>query len=445
MQAKNCCCFCGGSSCNTVLSLKHPGTKLFRFYRALIAVLISVTLIVPTLSIRVVAQETRTPSILEFFGIKPSKPKVIQKRPSQKVTARKKLKAKKPTVGRKKARSKINPAERSQPSILDVPSDIAGLPAVPEKLPDGKIILVVGDFMADGVSEGIEQAFEADAGVTVVSKANGSSGFVRDDFYNWPQEITGIVGETKPSVVAVMIGTNDRQPLRLNGEKAIVLSPEWTAEYERRVAAFSDALKTTGVPIVWIGMPPFKQSSRSADMLALNDIYRKNAERVSGTFVDIWDGFLDEQGAFSINGSDYIGQPARLRASDGTNLTFPGKRKAAFFAEKPLRLALGDVGIANASKFNPFNLPGPKPFASTEPVEITRIAPVSLFDPAFDGEGELLGGNGISTSANGAKSAARALYVDGIAPKPVDGRIDQVKTQAAQSAASPQEATVAAP
>jgi hypothetical protein len=418
---------------------------VFKFNRALLAVLISVVLVLPALSIRATAQETRNPSILEFFGFKPSKPKVEQTRPAQKASVRKKTKPKKPTIGRKKAVSKVNPTERALPAPADTPSDIAGLPAVPEKLPDGKVILVVGDFMADGVSEGIEQAFEADAGVTVVSKANGSSGFVRDDFYNWPQEITAIVSETRPSVVAVMIGTNDRQPLRLNGEKAVVRSAEWTAEYERRVAAFSDAVKATGVPIVWIGMPPFKQSSRSADMLALNDIYRNNVERVSGTFVDIWDGFLDEQGAFSINGSDYIGQPARLRASDGTNLTFPGKRKAAFFAEKPLRVALGDVGTANASKFNPFNLPGPKLLAPKEPVEITRIAPVSLFDPAFDGDSELLGGNGIATSKSSTKSAAQALYVDGIAPKPVAGRIDQVKNQAASTSAQPQEATAATP
>jgi uncharacterized protein len=382
------------------------------------------------------AQETKSPSILEFLGFKPAKPKAVQKRASQKASLKKKGKVKKPTQGRKKAVSKNKPAEQTRPlapaAAFDAiaPADIAGLPAVPDKLPDAKIILVVGDFMADGVSEGIEQAFEGDAGVVVVSKANGSSGFVRDDFYNWSQEIAGIVAETKPAVITVMIGTNDRQPMRLNGAKAVVRSPEWTAEYERRVAGFADAVKATGLPVVWIGMPPFKQPSMSADMLALNDIYRKNAERVSGTFVDIWDGFLDEQGAFSINGSDYIGQPVRLRASDGINLTFPGKRKTAFFAEKPIRLALGDVGIANSSAFNPFNLPGPKPLASTNPSVITHVAPVSLFDPAFDGDSELLGSNGIPTNSTGAKSAAQALYVDGIAPKPPVGRIDQINNPA---------------
>ncbi len=393
--------------------------KLFKIARSLLVLLALAVLMVPANAPASFAQETRSPSILEFFGFKQAKPKIVQKKTTQKASIKKKVKPTKPTLGRKKTLPKLNPNEFGGP----LAPAAAGLPAIPDKLTTAKTILVVGDFMADGVSEGIEQAFESDAGVVVASKANGSSGFIRDDFYNWTNEISGIVTDTKPAVIAVMIGTNDRQPLRLNGEKSIVRSPEWTRDYERRVGAFADALKATGVPFVWIGMPPFKQPSMSADMLALNDIYRKNTERVSGTFVDIWDGFLDEAGAFSISGSDFIGQPARLRASDGINLTFPGKRKAAFFAEKPLRLALGDVRSASVSAFDPFTLPGPKPLESTKPLEITRIAPISLFDPAFDGQNELLGA-APRQSTNATDTSAKALYIDGIAPKPRPGRVD---------------------
>jgi uncharacterized protein len=394
---------------------------LFRFARALLVSLALAVLVLPASEVTSFAQETKSPSILEFFGLKPSKPKTIQKKIIQKASAQKKAKPTKPTLGRKKS-SNTKPGELGQPAPA-ANALATGLPAVPEKLTTAKTILVVGDFMADGVSEGIEQAFEGDAGVVVVSRANGSSGFIRDDFYNWTNEIGAILGETKPSVIAVMIGTNDRQPLRLNGEKAVVRSPQWTAEYERRVGTFADALKASGVPLVWIGMPPFKQPSMSADMLALNDIYLKNTERASGTFVDIWDGFLDETGTFSINGSDYIGQPARLRASDGINLTFPGKRKAAFFAEKSLRLALGNVQAVAVSAFDPFNLPGPKPLVSTNPLVITRVAPISLFDPAFDGQTELLGA-APSQNVQSTNSIAKALYVDGLAPKQKPGRVD---------------------
>ncbi len=40
-------------------------------------------------------------------------------------------------------------------------------------------------------------------------------------------------------------------------------------------------------------------------------------------------------------GPDLNGQPARLRANDGINLARPGKRKVAFYTEKPLYKLLG--------------------------------------------------------------------------------------------------------
>ena len=111
-------------------------------------------------------------------------------------------------------------------------------------------------------------------------------------------------------------------------------------------------------------------------------------------------------------------------------MTFAGKRKIAFFAEKPLRDALGALtGIAPAAPFgviDPFALPGPKKPSAPLVVEITRLAPVSLFDPAFDGDVDLLGTPSAAASTAPATLAAKALYVDGIAPPAVAGRVDEI-------------------
>ena len=375
------------------------------------------------------AQEKRSPSILEFFGIRPAKPKVTVKKPSGP-----KAKAAPASKKRTPARKKPNPTSQPRQSgssdaarALGADGVVEGGSEIAEKSADAKPVLVIGDFMADGVSEGLEDAFKMETGVVAISHANGSSGFVRDDYFNWPQQAGAIIGETRPAAIVVMIGTNDRQPMLVNGVREAVLSPVWTAEYERRVKAFAEALKFSGIPVIWIGMPPFKQNSMSADMLALNDIYRKSAEAISGRYVDIWEGFLDEQGTFSINGFDYNGQPARLRASDGINLTFAGKRKIAFFAEKPVREALGALGTPNvlapAMQFDPFNLPGPRKPSAKEFLVITRTQPVSLFDPVFDGASELLGANLPKPDAIG--SPANSLYRDGAWPATVPGRIDE--------------------
>ena len=72
----------------------------------------------------------------------------------------------------------------------------------------------------------------------------------------------------------------------------------------------------------------------NSDMLAFNDIYRRVGGERGGEFVDVWDGFVDENGAFVSTGPDINGQPVRLRSNDGINFTKAGKRKLAFYARK---------------------------------------------------------------------------------------------------------------
>ena len=325
------------------------------------------------------AQERRSPSILEFFGIRQSKQRVIILKPAK--PARKKLSNAAKSPGRKK------PAAGIAAATPDTP-------AIPEKVPDAKTVLVVGDFMAGGLSEGLDIAFEREAGIRIVDKSSGSSGFVRDDVFNWPQSLSGLIAETKPSVLVAMIGTNDRQQMSVNGVREATASEPWNTEYDRRVSAFADAAKASGVPLVWVGLPPFKQQTMSTGILAFNDLYRKKAESISGSFVDIWDGFLDDQGMFTINGVDHTGQPAKLRSSDGINLTKAGRRKVAFFAEKPIRVALGALPQQTpiSALTGPFALPGPVRPVAAKRESITSVPPISMFDPAFDGGSELLGG-----------------------------------------------------
>ncbi len=118
-------------------------------------------------------------------------------------------------------------------------------------------------------------------------------------------------------------------------------SENWNREYAERASELAKAIAARKVPFLWVGVPSFKSSKTMLDMLAFNDIYRAAAASAGGEFVDIWDGFVDENGAYMPSGPDINGQPARLRANDGINLARPGKRKIAFYAEKPLYKVLG--------------------------------------------------------------------------------------------------------
>ncbi|PWL17372.1 DUF459 domain-containing protein [Falsochrobactrum shanghaiense] len=252
-----------------------------------------------------------------------------------------------------------------------------------EKSADAKKVLVVGDFIAAGLAEGLEIAFAADPEISIASRVNGSSGFVRDDHFDWPAHISKILEEEKPAAVIVMIGSNDRQPINIGGQNHAARSPEWTTEYQRRVSSFTKDIVDEHYPLIWVGQPPFRPRGMSQDMLALNEIYRTASEKAGGKFVDVWDGFVDEEGNFSQTGFDINGQTARLRANDGINTTSAGKRKLAFYAEKPLKALLGD------SRDSEQLLPAAGAPDPSKPVD--RIAPVSLRDIGRDNSGVLLG------------------------------------------------------
>ncbi|MDT4848366.1 hypothetical protein FQZ97_824540 [compost metagenome] len=181
-----------------------------------------------------------------------------------------------------------------------------------------------------------------------------------------------------------MIGSNDRQAITAKGQSLAARSPEWTAEYQSRVSKFMKEITDKNYPLIWVGQPPFRPRGMLQDMLALNEIYRSTSEKAGAKFVDVWDGFVDEEGNFSQTGFDINGQTARLRGNDGINTTSAGKRKLAFYAEKPVKALFGDVRdneqlLPTAGKQDPL-----------KPVD--RIAPVSLRDIDRDDSGVLLGG-----------------------------------------------------
>jgi hypothetical protein len=207
---------------------------------------------------------------------------------------------------------------------------------VVEKAADARVVLVVGDFLASGLADGLTTVFAENPAVRVVDRSNGSSGFVRDDYYNWPGEIGPILETEKPAVVLVMMGSNDRQQMKVGEGREAPRTEGWTQEYKQRTVNFGKHIAEAKLPFLWVGMPSFRPGTMTSDMLALNEIYRDAAETAGGEFVDIWEGFVDENGAFITRGPDINGQPVTLRAEDGINMTRTGKRKVAFYTEKPL-------------------------------------------------------------------------------------------------------------
>jgi hypothetical protein len=397
-------------------------TALHWLPRLLIAVAILVAdfAIAPTIASGQEREETRGTGILRGLFMRREPVERVEQQAQRRVIRRQRQ-AKRPQARRKKARTVVvAPKPERQ---------------VAQKLDTARTVLVVGDFLGGGLAEGLEVAFEEQPEIRVVDRTNGSSGFVRDDYYDWPGEIEGILEEEKPAAVVVMIGSNDRQQIGTED----VLSPEWTREYESRIEEFTASIKERNIPLVWVGMPAFKSSTMTSGMLAFNDIYRRAAEATpGGVFVDIWDGFVDENGNFTISGPDINGQPVQLRSSDGINLTSDGRRKVAFYVEKPLERILGNTEMppVAAEVFGP-PMPQGLGTQSAATLQVDRTMPVSLDDPALDGGMELLGGT-VMQPAGDATLATPDLGDAASTPPP--GRADnfRLRQDAQPTAATPQ-------
>lgn len=320
-------------------------------------------------------------------------------------------------------------------------------PVVPaiEKAEDASRVLVVGDFLGGGLADGLETAYEQNADVVIVDRTNGSSGLVRDDHYDWPGNIGSVIEEENPDAVVVMIGSNDRQQMRVDGNREPPRSDAWVKEYERRATALIKTIRDRDLPLIWVGNLPFRPGAMSSDMLAFNDIYRRLVTDAGGEYVDVWDGFVDESGAFATNGPDMNGQPAQLRSSDGINVTRDGRRKIAFYAEKPLNrlFETGSATPGTPGLDGDGLLGGPSPDGSA-PAVIDRTAPMALDDLGSDSSGQLLGAS-FARPRGEARTPAEQLSREGLAPAPTPGRADdfEIRRPAPASAGPDRQSTTA--
>jgi hypothetical protein len=240
-------------------------------------------------------------------------------------------------------------------------------------------VVVFGDSLADFARQGFDSMFAENENVAVVSKVRGDSSLVRADPAEWPNAIRAALdGGQKITLAVVMLGANDRQALKEGETSLEPLSDRWTELYRQRVDAILATFRERTIPVVWIGLPPMKNSKISEDLLAMNEIYRESVERHGGSYVDVWPGFVDEENRYTANGPDVDGEPAKLRLNDGVSFTRAGSRKLAHFADDEIKkiLETGQAGTVTAAAPDPGQAPAP--IEGGLPVPPAAPAPVSL-------------------------------------------------------------------
>jgi hypothetical protein len=223
------------------------------------------------------------------------------------------------------------------------PPAVAAKPKKPKVDPSAHVV-VFGDTLADLVGQGLDDEFEDTPDVAVIRKARGDTGLARGDVADWPKQVQDILNDgQKVTVGVVMLGTRDRQPIKEGNVTHEPLTERWRELYRERVDAVVRAFQERSVPVVWVGLPPMKNEKLSADAVELNEIYRESVERLGGTYVDIWPGFVDEENRYTATGPAVDGQKSRLRTNDGVQFTRTGARKVAHFADTEIKRILEAV------------------------------------------------------------------------------------------------------
>ena len=390
--------------------------------------------------------------------------------------------------------SKAPPPEKRDPNI------------VPERN-----VLVLGDGMADWLAYGLESTYAEQPEMGVIRKVKTTSGLIqyqpKGPPADWAAAARDILASEKPDVIVVMLGLNDRVPLRepvveksdkekdkdkadkaadkdkkndknarkgadaksdskpeaksdsksakdssKDGEAAAkpeekatdaelpqddaenadapLAAPEkaprtpngiyqfrddrWVELYQKKIEEMIGVLKSKGVPVVWVGLPAVRGPKGTADTLFLDSLYRDEAGKAGITYVDVWDGFVDEAGRFMQKGPDFEGQPRQLRSYDGVYFTSFGARKLPHYVEREITRLLaarsGPIALPTEPATPDSNVvpgqPAPRPLAGP-------IVPLVAATVSSD---QLLGGPGTRPAAVDALAARTLVKGEPLAP-----------------------------
>jgi hypothetical protein len=226
----------------------------------------------------------------------------------------------------------------------------------------------------------------------------------------------------------------------------------WVELYSKKIEEMIGVMKSKGVPVLWVGLPAVRGARATADMLFLDSLYRDAAGKAGITYVDVWDGFVDEAGRFLQQGPDFEGQIRRLRSYDGVYFTRPGARKLAHYVEREVTRLLAARSAPIALPTEPATpdanaLPG-------QPAPRPLAGPILPLVASSVGTDQLLGGPGSRPAAVDALAARTLVKGEPLAPPA--GRADdfvwprrevgreQAKGEAPVASVSP-DGTAAAP
>lgn len=225
------------------------------------------------------------------------------------------------------------PRQASAPPAPPPPPEVS-------KAPDAQRVMVFGDSMAVDLSRGMERFYAENDKVRVIGQGVGSSGFVREDFFNWQSALEKAIADNSFDIAVVIIGINDRQAL---GAEAPLTDP-WRTAYSARLNRFLATLRAASKPVVWVELPPMEQTQYGAGMVQISALHRAAVQAAGGEWVETFQRYMSESGGYTSVGPDLNGQIVTMRKSDGIHFSAAGSDKLAFYIDRAITQYHGGGG-----------------------------------------------------------------------------------------------------
>lgn len=245
--------------------------------------------------------------------------------------------------------------------IFGSPEPEQAEPAAPVKkaVPKTVFVAVIGDSLAENLAPGLAEALSERPEVGLVREIRPRVGLLKETDKPWRQVADEVLARD-PAVAAAVIflGPYDDPPAKKPKKKSAELqttvpaltAAPWMDQYAIKVDDIALAFRQKNIPLLWVGLPPVEDEKATADNLFLNDLVRQRVAALGGTFIDVWEGFVNEDEEYTVQGPNIEGRVVRLRMADGLHFSRAGARKVGHYIELELRnyLSTGDQGDAIA-------------------------------------------------------------------------------------------------
>jgi len=212
-------------------------------------------------------------------------------------------------------------------------------------------VFVFGDALAGGLWAGSARVAAGHSRLKLNGRYREGSGLAKPQIYDWAERLPATLENRQIDIAIVMIGINDAQDIRKEGEPLAFNSPPWRTIYIASVAKMMGHFTANKTAVYWLEVPPVKRPGLDQRLKVIAAIHKDQAVKAGIRFVEIRKNFTTANDEFSMTGVGIDGNILRLRSRNGIRFIRNGNNKMASIVlkqiERDIAIADGDTPVAN--------------------------------------------------------------------------------------------------